>query len=212
MSENIADILDGLLTILEEKAGGLIPRERRLKHQAKALAERLRSIEQWKQMGVVGVDSGQLMICDPCYLENEWEHSSQSSPHPGYRHTDGTRLACALHSRPSSPDDIMFDHYEQVIQQYGKTANQMLRDNDIMEIPRPAPSGWFSYTGCCEATLGEELGGQLNYRLGHPGAGVVAASGFGDGVYPVYVRYVDYPGGDRRIAEMKVIMLEDDES
>ena len=27
----------------------------------------------WKKIGVVGVDSGQLMIVDPCYIDSEWK-------------------------------------------------------------------------------------------------------------------------------------------
>lgn len=27
---------------------------------------------QWKQIGVVGVDSGQILITDPCYIDSEW--------------------------------------------------------------------------------------------------------------------------------------------
>lgn len=26
-----------------------------------------------KQIGVVGVDSGQVLICDPCYINSEWD-------------------------------------------------------------------------------------------------------------------------------------------
>lgn len=29
--------------------------------------------EKWIKLGVVGVDSGQLVICDPCYLDDNWE-------------------------------------------------------------------------------------------------------------------------------------------
>jgi len=29
--------------------------------------------EGWKKIGVVGVDSGQLMIVDPCYIDNDWK-------------------------------------------------------------------------------------------------------------------------------------------
>lgn len=28
---------------------------------------------EFKQVGVVGVDSGQVMVCDPCYIDSEWE-------------------------------------------------------------------------------------------------------------------------------------------
>lgn len=28
---------------------------------------------QWVQIGVVGVDSGQLLLCDPCYINSQWQ-------------------------------------------------------------------------------------------------------------------------------------------
>jgi hypothetical protein len=28
--------------------------------------------DRWVKLGVVGVDSGQLMVCDPCYIDGEW--------------------------------------------------------------------------------------------------------------------------------------------
>lgn len=40
--------------------------------------------KKWKEIGVVGVDSGQLMICDPCYLDDAngrigWEKNTDPS-------------------------------------------------------------------------------------------------------------------------------------
>jgi hypothetical protein len=102
----------------------------------------------WEKLGVVGVDSGQLMVCDPCYLESEW----------------------------NCPKDRA----------------------DITQ----APAGEFSYGGCCGATLGPRGAGQLNYRLGHAGAGVVWSSGYGDGVYPVYGRR----NRAGQIVEVKIVM------
>lgn len=32
-----------------------------------------KTVSKWKKIGVVGVDSGQLMICDPCYIDSEWK-------------------------------------------------------------------------------------------------------------------------------------------
>jgi hypothetical protein len=29
---------------------------------------------EWKKVGVVGVDSGSVMICDPTYIDSEWEN------------------------------------------------------------------------------------------------------------------------------------------
>lgn len=40
---------------------------------------------------------------------------------------------------------------------------------------------------------------------------VAVRSGLGDGVYPVYARYVDVPGWGRRVAEIRVVFIEDAE-
>lgn len=33
---------------------------------------------EWHQIGVVGVDSGQVMLCDPCYLDSQWKRSRKN--------------------------------------------------------------------------------------------------------------------------------------
>jgi len=95
-----------------------------------------------KEIGIVGVDSGQILICDPCYIDSEWK-------------------------KTKNDDDIFNKKFD----------------------------GEFSYAGCCQATLkdkeGDE-GGQLNFALGHAGAGVAMTSGFGDGGYPVIAKIKNY--------------------
>lgn len=75
------------------------------------------------EIGVVGVDSGQLMICDPCYI------GSQKS----------------------------LSDYERI----------------------------------CDLTLSPRGYGQINYDMGHDGAGVVFGTLYGDGVYPVIGTFED---------------------
>jgi hypothetical protein len=73
----------------------------------------------------------------------------------------------------------------------------------VQKVPQPAPTVTsYSYNGACHATTGDDLYGQLNYRMGHPGAGVAFSSGYGDGVYPVYVR----KNKDGRIVEVRILM------
>lgn len=48
---------------------------------------------------------------------------------------------------------------------------------------------------------------QLNFKAGHPGAGVIVSAGLGDGVYPVYVRYEEVEGWGKRVAEAKIVFL-----
>lgn len=99
-----------------------------------------------KQIGVAAVDSGQLMIADPCYLK-DWTNTD-------------------------------FD-------------------------PDNAKDGEFSYNGACKATLSKQAAGQLNFKMGHAGAGVVFASGYGDGCYPVFATYND----EGRIIKVEIEMV-----
>lgn len=46
---------------------------------------------------------------------------------------------------------------------------------------------------------------QWQYRLGHDGLGVSVQTGYGDGTYPVYVRYNE----EGRVAEVKVVFIGD---
>jgi hypothetical protein len=97
-----------------------------------------------KEIGVVGVDAGQILICDPCYIDSEWEHEE---------YTMGKEKA---------------------------------KSN-------------FSYNACCKASM--KNSGQLNYKMGHPGVGVVTQSGYGDGCYPVIAKIEKETG---RIKEIRV--------
>jgi hypothetical protein len=55
----------------------------------------------------------------------------------------------------------------------------------MLELEKEKPKNNFSYNACCQETVKELDGGQLNYKLGHAGVGVVTSSGYGDGCYPV---------------------------
>ena len=91
----------------------------------------------WVQVGEFGVDSGQVLITDPCYLRS-WV------------------------------------------------------DNDFKE---QTESRSYSYEGACNATLSEEMAG----KIGTMEDGVAISTGYGDGVYPVYVLYKD-----GRVKEVKI--------
>ena len=92
--------------------------------------------------GVVAVDSGSILITDPCYIDAEWVNEEESTK----------------------------------------------------------PKNNFSYPTCCEKTLGGSFG-QLNFKVGHPGVGVVTTSGYGDGTYPVFVKVEKESG---RVKEIRV--------
>lgn len=103
----------------------------------------------WRQIGVCGVDSGQLLITDPCYIDSQWEREAF--------------------------------------------------------VPGSVPKYPFSYNACAQVTLAKD-GGQLMFKMGHPGVGVTFSSGIGDGVYPVYALVEEVPGWGKRIVEVKIVM------
>jgi len=103
------------------------------------------------KLGVVGVDSGQLLITDPCYIDSEWEEEEFSNKKPKN----------------------------------------------------------FSYNACCKKTLAEKINGQLNYKLGHAGVGVVFSSGLGDGVYDVIATVKDCGQFGKRISKVEIILIDD---
>jgi hypothetical protein len=128
-----------------------------MKHKIKKIKKKgvgLRPVKSdggvWKKIGIVGVDSGMLMVCDPCYVEGEWE-SEEFVPGSKVKHS-------------------------------------------------------FSYNACCVKTVDGRQFGQLNYKLGHAGVGVVFSSGVGDGVYPVYARVEDVKGWGKRVVEVRIDM------
>jgi len=53
------------------------------------------------------------------------------------------------------------------------------------------PPQLLGYDGCRKLALSRDGGGQLIYREGHAGAGVVVKSGDSDGVFGVYVKRKD---------------------
>ena len=95
-----------------------------------------------KYIGSFGVDSGQVLIGDPCYLK-DWDNN----------------------------DGVEFNKY-------------------------PEYAGKYSYLGSCNATLENETqAGELGGFLA-----VVATTGYGDGMYPVYATY----NSDNRISKITI--------
>jgi hypothetical protein len=131
------------------------------------------------ELGAFGVDSGQVLIADPCYINSQWSDEEFEDVRP-YMNVKTKEVL-------SYPKD--FTSFEQVIKKYGKTMNQLIEENVFVkkEIDEDEMDNSFSYNGCCQQTLKtEEQGGELRYKMGHTGAGVVSSTRHGDGSYVVY--------------------------
>lgn len=150
-------------------------------------------------IGHVGVDSGQLLLCDPCYIDSQWE-KEDFEDFRSYQHKDtGNELTYR----------IDFRNYAEAIDAYGgKNMNELIATGEWEEIPDTKKAdNPFSYNACAKATLSRDGHGQLNFKLGHPGAGVAFSTAFGDGMYPVFAHYMP----DGTLKSVEVVFQEEEE-
>lgn len=144
-----------------------------------------------KKIGEIGVDSGQAMICDPCYVDSEWKSREYGVER--------------LYHVVGGPDiDMAGRRFDEVLPEVGMTMNEAVEQGKVVGLPHKRTHE-FSYDGVCRETQSEDLAGQLNYALGHAGAGVAFSTGWGDGVYPVYATY----NAEGRIVKVEVLFDEE---
>ena len=147
-----------------------------------------------KLLGRVGVDSGQLIITDPCYIDSEWQNvpfqhieaykhkkTQKIYAYAGFTITPKQIAKFALAKKPE-----LFFNYEQKTSN-GKTMNEMIEAKEVKHLSLKENqefTGTFSYGGICQTNNAEKH--QINYKKGHPGVAVTFNSGYGDGYYPIY--------------------------
>jgi hypothetical protein len=130
-----------------------------------------------ERLGVVGVDSGQLLITDPCYIDSEW----LDEPFQDDRvYRDAQTGATVRWGK----DFVRFD---EPLDPYGETSSALIESGRLIQRPPPPTPETFnySYNGACQATMAAGHG-ELVYRAGNAGAGVAFSTAYGDGFYPIY--------------------------
>lgn len=152
------------------------------------------------KIGEVGVDSGQLLVCDPCYIKSEWKTTEDFCGYDTLRDTKTGKLWS--YGKVKGATQFPGNYGEPIPECDNLTPNELAESGRWVVVSKPPPSGEFSYNGCCEATLSNESAGQLRFKLGHAGAGVAFSSGYGDGCYPVYATY----NKEGRIVKVEIIM------
>lgn len=115
--------------------------------------------DSWEYIGSIGVDSGQMMLSDPCYVK-DFEDS----------------------------DDVV----------------------GLMDAIKNGSDDSYSYTGACSQSNTSQQAGVLVNDIGAE-LGVVCSSGFGDGVYPVYVKRHAFGNNDTRVVEMKIEFVNEEQ-
>ena len=167
-----------------------------------------------KLLGYVGVDSGQLIVCDPAYIDSNWkrqefadirlyEHKKTKKKLMYQSSTGYGGVEAEIREKKfKKAGGKLFDDYE-TITSFKKTMNEMEASKEVKELAVPeklALIGSFSYAGACESNQAEKH--QLNYSLGHPGVAVAFRSGYGDGCYKAY----GYFNKDNRCVKVEIIM------
>jgi hypothetical protein len=103
-----------------------------------------------KHIGDVAVDSGQLMITDPCYIDR---FNSQKNDNFDDSLPEGV--------------DLNSHHNEEPLKNYP-----------------------YTYGGACAASCNRDSAAVMTApNMNFPGIGACFATGYGDGMYPVYVEY-----------------------
>lgn len=131
-------------------------------------------------IGKFAVDSGQFLICDPCYIDDYWKNEDFEDSRAYQHKVSGEILRYRLD----------FKHYNDPIPSNNNAnMNDLLATGDWIEMePEPARNN-FSYNACCRKTLSPNKGGSLKFDMGHDGIGVAIPTPHGDGYYNVYKVY-----------------------
>ncbi len=131
-----------------------------------------------KLAGYVDVDSGQLMITDPCYIDSQWKQEQ----------FEDLRLYRDEETNKTYQFRKDFNRFDEKITGFKETVNELIESNRFVKLEVDTkPKHSYSYNGACYATLREEGFGAMNHEAGHEGAGVAFSTFMGDGTYPVYI-------------------------
>ncbi|PFV35741.1 hypothetical protein [Bacillus thuringiensis] len=159
-------------------------------------------------LGTVGVDTGQLFISDPSYIEHSWTHSSEGEllgikfwgqaeekvkdylEQNGYSviKNGGSYFVTATNSR--------FVVLNTTIKSYADEINEMILT---------APETTSTYDAICRKTLGAKGYGKIDSPWG-----VAFTSGLGDGSYNVYGTIQDIKGWGERITKVEIELIPDE--
>ena len=119
--------------------------------------------DSWEYIGTIGVDSGQMMLADPCYVKDFSEDNSDA-------------------------EGVM----------------------KLMEAMKDGSDNSFSYIGACSQSNTPQQAGVLVMDIGAEMV-VVCSAGFGDCGYPVYVKRHDFGEWGKRVVEMKIEFVNEEQ-
>lgn len=160
-----------------------------------------------KLIGQVGVDSGQLMVIDPCYIDDTWKSEGKitgikfwgqgENEVAEYLKSKGATVDEKSGSyRVNSEDRDYLEKVRDEIRLHSSLIQMTVISSFITES---------TYDDICDITGNEKQGGEF------AGLGVAFTSGLGDGGYNVYATYNDLGAWGERITKVEIVLIEEDE-
>jgi hypothetical protein len=124
----------------------------------------------FEKIGEVDVESGQVLLIDPCYIKGHWKNAPFQD-NRGYRHIEsGQELRIG----------VDFTSHEEQVLGLGKSVNDLYREG-ALELIHDQPGDELNYQNCCLTTRQPERGGNVGSL-----ATAISVSA-GDGLYSVFV-------------------------
>lgn len=166
-------------------------------------------------LGHVDVDSGQLMIMDPCYVDREWI-SRQNPRFVGIR--------CAGHHAQDLAEALALDHPTCEVSSVTPWVYRVVDPNTpATDLQARAESirqrhqwtvdidlvAYDTYHHICDITQSDSHGGSLPHAHGGEGLAVAFESCVGDGTYAVFATVGEVSGFGSRIKKVEILLVED---
>lgn len=133
-----------------------------------------------EEIGFVSVDSGQLMVTDPVYLNEEWQNEKFKD----------LRLYQDVETLNVYQYQKDFQQFNEKIPGFEFSVNELIKSGRFEELEVETEKN-FSYAGACNASNSKSGFGQLKFKKGHTGAGIALRTVHGDGDYKVYAEKYD---------------------
>lgn len=157
-------------------------------------------------LGVVGVDSGQMVLADPCYIEDGWIHQSEA---------EVTGVDFWGKNESAVQERMESKGWQCHKKKNGfriKTTAAREVENQLQKLQHEGL--YFNYGlwhetatyDVCGDMIKNSKGGQLHF-VDYPEVGVVFESGFGDGTYEVWATIRDYGKLGKRIAKVEINLI-----
>lgn len=129
-----------------------------------------------EHLGEIFVDSASILITDPMYVEQCWREDIEYEDIRLYKYSDSEKVY---------QFGVDFDHYDSVIDEIGKSPNQLREEGKWIpiEVERDFT---YSMPGAMYASSSKNGFAELKFEQGHSGAGICVRTVYGDGGYQVY--------------------------